>query len=51
MDQPPPIRSGFFEEPWPVGYEREGSIVIEQRQALPMTVIAVIPKLTTYEGR
>ena len=51
MDQPPPLRSGFFEEPWPVGYEREGSIVIEQRQPLPMTVIAITPKLTTYEGR
>lgn len=51
MDKPPPLRSGFFEEAFPVGYEREGSIVIEQRQSLPMTVIAVIPKLNTYEGR
>lgn len=51
MDQPPPLRSGFFEEVWPVGYERDGSIVIEQRQPLPMTVIAVMPKLNTYEGR
>lgn len=51
MDQPPPLQSGFFEEPWPVGYEREGSIIIEQRQPLPMTVISVIPKMNVYEGR
>lgn len=51
MDQSPRAKSGFFEEPWPTGYEREGSLVIEQRQPLPMTVQAVIPKVTTYEGR
>lgn len=50
MDQTPGTRSGFFEEAWPGGYDRNGSVVIEQRQALPMTVISVLPDMTTYEG-
>lgn len=35
--------------PFPSGYDREGAIVIKQDQPLPLTVLAVIPRLEVPE--
>jgi hypothetical protein len=50
MDLTVGLKSGFFQEAWPSEYSREGSVVIEQRQPLPMTVISIAADMTTYDG-
>ena len=48
MDGPPAVRTGDTDEiNWPAGYEREGRITIVQDQPLPMTVVAIMPVLST----
>lgn len=48
MDGPPaPLTGDTDEINWPDGYEREGRITIVQQQPLPMTVVAIMPIMST----
>lgn len=48
MDGPPAVLTGDTDEMgWPGGYETNGDIIITQPQPLPMTVVAIMPTLTT----
>jgi hypothetical protein len=49
MDSPPPLFSGDKIIDFRGSYEREGQIVIVQDQPLPLTVMAIIPRLTTFD--
>jgi len=49
MDAPPPIFSGDKDIDWPNGYDSDGFVVVKQDQPLPMTVVAIIPELHTYD--
>lgn len=48
MDSAPPIFTGDKRIPWPNGYDTDGYIMLKQDQGLPVTVVAIIPELTTY---
>lgn len=48
MDGPPAVQTGDTREMhWPEGYETEGRVTIVQDQPLPMTVVAIMPELST----
>lgn len=48
MDEPPGVFTGDTEEMhWPGGYETDGRVVISQPQPLPLTVVAIMPELST----
>jgi len=50
MGQPPPINSGDSQViSFPGDYESDCSIEILQTQPLPMTVVAIMPRLVTYD--
>jgi len=48
MDSSPPVFSGDKKIPWPNGYDSDGYIMLKQDQPLPITVIAIMPDMTTY---
>lgn len=47
MDAAPPMFSGDKEVSWNSGYETDGQLCIEQRQPLPMTIAALMPRMET----
>ena len=49
MDQPVPFFTGDKLVEWPNGYDTEGYITIRQDQPLPMTVVAIMPQVSTFD--
>lgn len=49
MNQPPPIFTGDKLVEWPNGYDFDGYITVAQLQPLPMTVVAIMPQLHTFD--
>ena len=49
MDSPPPIYAGDKYIAFNAGYDTDGLIFIRQDQPLPMTLLAVMPRLSTNE--
>lgn len=49
MDQPPPIFSGDKLIEWPGGYDFDGYLMVKQIQPLPMTIVAIMPQVTTFD--
>jgi len=47
MDSPPPLYTGDKSVTLNSGYETDGYICVEQHQPLPMTVVALYPRVTT----
>lgn len=47
MDQAVEPFSGDKEVQWPIGWERDGRLTIEQIQPLPMTLLAIYPEMKT----
>lgn len=47
MDSAPPRFTGDKEESWNSGFETEGRILIRQDQPLPMTILAIMPRVRT----
>lgn len=50
MGEPPPLFTGDKKVRFRGGYSREGRMVIQQDQPLPLTVIALIPQLSTFDA-
>lgn len=51
MDEAPPLFTGDKVVSWPDGYDSPALITIVQDQPLPCTVVALMPQLTTQDGR
>lgn len=49
MNQAPPLFTGDKLIEWPGGYDFDGYVTVKQEQPLPMTVIAVMPQLHTFD--
>jgi hypothetical protein len=49
MNQPPPLFSGDKLMEWPGGYDFDGYVMVEQVQPFPMTLVAVMPQVTTFD--
>ena len=49
MNAPPPLFTGDKLMEWQGGYDFDAYMVIEQDQPLPMTVIAIMPQVTTQD--
>jgi len=49
MDVAPPLFDGDKRVNWQGSYDNDGFIIIEQRQPLPMTIIAVMPQGHTQD--
>jgi len=49
MDSAPPRFTGDKEESFPSGFETEGRIFIRQDQPLPMTILAIMPRVRTND--
>jgi hypothetical protein len=49
MNQPPPLFTGDKLVEWPGGYDFDGYVTVKQEQPLPMTVIAIMPQVTTQD--
>lgn len=49
MNQPPGIRSGDYETPFPGGYDTAARITILADQPLPLTVVGIFPQLETSD--
>jgi hypothetical protein len=49
MNQAPPLFSGDILMEWPNGYDFDGFIMVRQAQPLPMTVVAIMPQLETFD--
>jgi hypothetical protein len=49
MGEPPPIADDDCRVLWEKGYETKGRIALRQAAPFPMTVIAVLPQVTTYD--
>jgi len=49
MGEPPPIADDDCRVLWEKGYETQGRIALRQSAPFPMTVIAVLPQVTTYD--
>ena len=49
MDQPVPLYTGDKRIPYPKGYDRDARIYITQLQPLPMSVLAVMPRLEVFD--
>lgn len=46
---PTPLFSGDKDITFPSGYDSDGFIVIKQDQALPLTILAIFPRLQTFD--
>lgn len=49
MDSPPALFTGDKEIPFPSGYDTDAYMWIVQDQPLPLTVLAIMPRLTTFD--
>ena len=49
MDEAPPLFTGDKLVEWPDGYNFDGYVMVQQRQPLPMTVVAIMPQLHTFD--
>jgi len=50
MDQAPPLFTGDKGPvDWPGGYDFDGFIMVKQDQPLPMTVVAIMPQVHTFD--
>jgi hypothetical protein len=49
MDKPVTMFTGDKEVEFDGGYETDGHVVVSQAQALPLTVLALYPRLTTFD--
>lgn len=49
MDQAVPFFTGDKLVEWPNGYDTEGYITIRQEQPLPMTIVAIMPQVSTFD--
>jgi hypothetical protein len=49
MNAPPPVFTGDKLIEWPGGYDFDGYVMVKQDQPLPMTVVAVMPQVTTFD--
>jgi hypothetical protein len=49
MNQAPPLFTGDKLIEWPSGYDFDGYVMVRQAQPLPMTVVAVMPQLHTFD--
>jgi len=49
MDQAVPLFTGDKLVEWPNGYDFDAYMVIKQNQPLPMTVVAIMPQVTTQD--
>ena len=49
MNQSVPLFTGDQLMEWPSGYDFDGYIVVKQNQPLPMTIIAIMPQVTTQD--
>ena len=50
MDQSPPLFSGDKRVVFPKGWDRVARLMVRQRQPLPMTILAIVPQITTMDG-
>ena len=49
MDAPPPLFTGDKLIEWPGGYDFDGYCMVRQTQPLPMTVVAIMPQVMTFD--
>lgn len=49
MNAPPPLFSGDKLMEWPGGYDFDGYVMVRQEQPLPMTIVAIMPQLHTFD--
>lgn len=49
MDQAPPLFTGDKLVDWPGGYDFDGYAMVRQVQPLPMTLVALMPQLHTFD--
>ncbi|HEX7005591.1 MAG TPA: hypothetical protein VF274_00500, partial [Alphaproteobacteria bacterium] len=50
LDVPPPLFDGMTRPlNWPMGYETAAAITVRQAQPLPMTLLAIMPQVTTQD--
>lgn len=49
MDAPPPLFTGDKLMEWPAGYDFDGYVMVRQEQPFPMTVVAIMPQLHTFD--
>jgi hypothetical protein len=49
MDQAPPLFTGDKLMDWPGGYDFDGYVMVKQEQPLPMTVVAIMPQVHTFD--
>lgn len=49
MDQAPPLFTGDKLIEWPDGYNFDGYVMVKQTQPFPMTVVAIMPQVTTFD--
>lgn len=49
MDEAPPLFSGDKLIEWPDGYNFDGYVMVKQTQPLPMTVVAIMPLVHTFD--
>jgi hypothetical protein len=49
MNQPVPLFTGDKRLPYPKGYTRDAKIYFKQEQPLPMSILAVMPKLEVFD--
>lgn len=50
MDQPPDLFTGDKVVQFPVHYSRDARITVKQEQPLPLTVVAIMPKIAVFDG-
>jgi hypothetical protein len=49
MNQPVPLFTGDKLFPYPKGYSKDANIYIKQEQPLPMSILAVMPKMEVFD--
>ena len=49
MDAPPPLFTGDKLMDWPGGYDFDGYVMVRQVQPMPMTLVAIMPQVTTFD--
>jgi len=49
MDQPVPLFTGDKRLPYPKGFDRDAKVFIKQEQPLPMSILAVMPRLEVFD--
>lgn len=49
MDAPPALFTGDKLVEWPGGYDFDGYVMVKQQQPFPMTVVAIMPQVHTFD--